>query len=188
MQCIATMKVAKYIAPWSVAPWPEGTGDRAGPPLLLRPVGNLVMLSECSWSSIPAYTQARRVLVEKKCYERIRNFNVSSGNFFNEKSRRGVGEKRLSFPVEFVGKILLLPPKKHGTHDATVRDDTCEEHWSSSTNGSFQKRSIPPTEEIENNPLPPSDILEWFVLPPSPDVKFQNYPPPLRTSTISKFF
>jgi hypothetical protein len=50
--------------------------------------------------------------------------------------------------------------------------------------GHSRKDPYPPTEEIENNPLPPSDILEWFVLPPSPDVKAQNYPPPLRTSTI----
>ena len=68
-------------------------GDRGAgrPPLLLRPVGNLVMLLKSSWSSIPAYTQAGRVLVEKKCYES--NFNVSSGNFFTKKVDGGGGEK-----------------------------------------------------------------------------------------------
>ena len=54
----------------SVAPWPEEPGGEWHP-LLSRPVGKLVMLSEFSWSSIPAYTQARRVLVRKKCYEKV---------------------------------------------------------------------------------------------------------------------
>ena len=37
----------------SVAPWPGGQGDHAParPPLLLRPVGKLLMLSESSWRS-----------------------------------------------------------------------------------------------------------------------------------------
>ena len=43
-------------------------GRRAGP-LLLRPVGKLVMLSESSWSSIPikCYESNYNVLVRKIC-------------------------------------------------------------------------------------------------------------------------
>ena len=61
------------------------------PPLLLRPVGKLVMLSESSWSSIPAYTQARRVLVRKKCYESNCNVLVRK-IFLPKKLSTGGGE------------------------------------------------------------------------------------------------
>ena len=93
------------------------------------------------------------MLVEKKCYES--NFKVSSGNVFYEKSRRGVGEKKLSFPVEFVGKILPLPPKNMGPTTPLSVMIRVKDIDHLPRMGHSRKDPYPPTEEIENNPLPP---------------------------------
>ena len=53
------------------------------PPPLLKLIGKLVILSESSWSSIPAYTQARRVLVRKSATKAIITF--LSETFFTKK-------------------------------------------------------------------------------------------------------
>jgi hypothetical protein len=81
------------------------------------------------------------------------------------------------------GRVLML----NGFQ--TVKYYFCAGNFSVVNGNCAEMKEEPPTEEIKNTPSPPpSDILEWFILPPSPDVKAQNYPPPLRTSTISKFF
>ena len=98
-----------YASNFTVAPCQGGDS----PPPLLKLVGKLVILSESSWSSIPAYTQARRVLVRKSATKAIITF-LSGNIFYQESCRRGGGGGGDSLSE----KYCPWPPKKHGTHDA----------------------------------------------------------------------
>ena len=71
--------------------------------------GKLVMLSESSWSSIPAYTQGRQVLVRKLATKAVvtylsgklpKKLLIGGGGGGGE-GKRG---KLNFFPIEFVGK------------------------------------------------------------------------------------